>query len=168
MSASSRPGLQSCGDNGLNQRIRQSSHSAATTTSPMAFAAVPSVEKIREAIVAKMSDRACEPQTQKSSKPRVSRSAAPNLDCAVGANEELSFGDTVQPAAHVFDLGTEACESRGLQIDIAELNCTLSGGPNKPAVLPLDTPITDGASSVVPDDELGTHRGSFPGGAQSI
>src|SRR5215470_7920730 len=136
------------------------------TTSPTAFAAVPSVEKVGEAIVPKTSDLACDRKTQEPSEPCIPRGAQPDLDCAVCAYEEPPFGEPVQPAAHVLDPRTEARESCGLQIDVTELDRAGLRGPHKPVVLPFDTAITNRAFGVVPDGELRAHRQSSPTGAR--
>jgi hypothetical protein len=104
----------------------------------MAFAAVPSVEKIGETIVPKTSDLARNWQSQQSSEPRIARCTQPDLDCAVGAYEEPPLGiDPIEPATHVLDPGTEPSESCWFQIDVAKLNSTTGlSCAHKPAALP--------------------------------
>jgi hypothetical protein len=54
----------------------------------------------------------------------------------------------MQPAPHVPDPGAEAGKYIRLEIDVTELDHASSGCPDEPAVLPLDTRVTDGALRV--------------------
>ena len=54
-------------------------------------------------------------------------------------------------------LPIEVGERIGLKIDITELDNAGSGCTNQPAVLPLDTSITDRAFGIVPDREFRAH-----------
>jgi hypothetical protein len=62
-----------------------------------------------------------------------------------------------QPAPHVLNPGAEAGEHIRLEIDVTELDHASPGGPDEPAVLPLDARVTDGALGVVPDSKRRTH-----------
>src|ERR1051326_4778307 len=128
------------------------------SASPVTFSSIPSVEKVSETIVAKPGHLARDRQTQQASEPRIARRAPPDLDCTIGADEEPSFGvQPIEPAPDVLDSGTEGSERRGLQIDVAKLDCAVLRRAHKPSPLPRDAAITDGAFGVVPNDELGKH-----------
>src|SRR5262245_38973639 len=125
----------------------------------MAFAAVPGVEQIGEAIVDEAGNLAHDRQAHQPAEPCVARCAQPDLGGTVGADEQPSFGiDRVQPAAHVLDPRAKNGESLRLEIDIAELDRTGAGCTHEPAALPLDPAIADRAFGVVPNDEPRTHR----------
>jgi hypothetical protein len=53
----------------------------------------------------------------------------------------------MQPAAHVRDPGAEAGEHIRLEIDVRN-SIASPGGPDEPAVLPLDARVTDGALGI--------------------
>jgi len=84
--------------------------------------------------------------------------AKPNGDRAISAYVQAALSiNGMQPAAHVLDPGAEAGEHIRLEIDVPELDLASPGGPDEPAVLPLNASITDGALGVVPDSERRTH-----------
>ena len=112
----------------------------------MAFATIPGVEEIGEALVGKTCDLAHDGQAHQATEPGVARRTQPDLDGAIGADEEPALGvDRVQPAAYVFNPGAKARENVRFEIDIAELDGAGAGRAHEPAALTVDPAVTDRA-----------------------
>ena len=124
----------------------------------MRLPAIPRVEQVGEPIIADARNRMDHGYAKHPSEPDVAWGAKPNGDRAISAYVQAALCiNGMQPAAHVLDPGAEAGEHIRLEIDVPELDLASPGGPDEPAVLPLNASITDGALGVVPDSERRTH-----------
>jgi hypothetical protein len=97
-------------------------------------------------------------QAKHPSKPDVAWGSEPNCDRAISAYVQPALCiNGMQPAAHIIDPGAEAGKHIRLKINVTELNYSSPSCADKPALLPRDASVTDGAFGIVPDRELRVH-----------
>lgn len=124
----------------------------------MAFATIPGIKCVGEAIVDEACDGADEPQVQDLGDPNITGRAPPNFDRAVCADVEATrCVDAMQAAANVSNGRAIARQSLWLEVDVAERDDALTRRAREPAALPADPLVTDGAFAIVPDGELRIH-----------
>jgi hypothetical protein len=124
----------------------------------MAFATIPGIKSVREAIVSEARDGLNEPDAQDLGDPNIAGRAAPDFDRTVCADVEAARSvDAVQAATNVSNGRAVARQSVRLEVDVAELDDALARRANEPFALPVDPRVADGAFAIVPDGELWIH-----------
>lgn len=124
--------------------------------SPTPVALVPGKQQISKSIIEKAREQKHRAIAEHTRDPTLARRQAPDRDGDIGADDQVSFlVGRVQAAAHITERRTVSGERVRLFVDIPERNLAGADEAEKLVALPIDPAVTDRASRVVPDGEVG-------------